>query len=132
MTEGTLKRVLLLRLRKTLSSYVIFSHSDRVNAGIPDISVNGHGQTSWWEGKVAPGFHIREPQHRFLCKLEKEKCPAFYVIWDIRNWRITVVQPSQVAGWKLLDPLPTATTRIFDHDAVIGFIRAVHEQRKES
>jgi len=51
VNEATLKSALVHLGRQTLPGHVLLRHEDKMTAGIPDISVTGHGRTLWIEVK---------------------------------------------------------------------------------
>src|SRR5678809_210943 len=83
MTEGTLKRDLVLTLTARMPGAVVMSHTGAIHVGIPDLSVTWNGKTSWWEVKFAkPVLHSRGVQELMMKRLSRHGT-AYYVIYHI-------------------------------------------------
>ena len=100
-TEAKLKTKLVEHLRKMYPGYVVLRHEDRFTFGIPDISVTGHGRTSWWEAKHAnPDFESLGYQELTMLRLSAGGY-ARYIIWeeigDVK--RTLIVHPKLLCDW---------------------------------
>ena len=98
MNESTLKSQLMDVIKKELPTYVPIRHEDVRTNGIPDLSLTGHGWTSWWEFKYAdPHFEIQGIQELTMLRLARAGF-ARYVIWQTIDevQRTFIVHPSCV------------------------------------
>ncbi len=98
MNEGDLKDTLVRTLRQTMVGAAIFRHEDKFTAGIPDISVNWRGFTTWIEVKyLNPDFIGKEIQYVTALKLERE-ARCLYALYVQRRGerRTVVVKPSEL------------------------------------
>ncbi len=100
MSESTRTRTLLTTLRGA-SDLVTLKHSDRFTTGIPDLSVTGHGRTSWLELKDPPVKvdllnYVRESMSQLvtMCRLDYPTGWAHYIIW--RKDRLCLWAPYQL------------------------------------
>lgn len=124
MTEAKLQARLLRALRTKFLNFVVFKHSELISTGVPDISVNGRGQTTWLEVKVGrPGFNAKGLQTEVLLRLERAGCRIFYVVYrEGRAGRSTEVwRPRDLTTGEALRSAPG-----FDHGLVVDFLEHEH------
>jgi hypothetical protein len=87
MNEAKVVRDVLTNLKRLLPGAVCFKHNDLSTAGIPDISINFRGRTTWIEVKLS---RSEEGRSRFLrhfdrlqlasCILLERQVPAYYLV----------------------------------------------------
>jgi len=128
MNEAKLKSALMTHLRTPgvlPVGFVPLRHEDRITAGHPDISVTGHGWTTWLEGKHAnPAIRSRGIQELTMLRLGRAG-RAFYVIYyehdkDIKE--TLIVHPSKMDSWKETPHRAAG----FNHRYVASFIKQTH------
>ena len=125
MNESTIKSALVKTLRLALPGFVVIRHEDRFTAGVPDISVTGHGLTSWWEVKFAnPRLHSRDVQRLTALRLASAGV-CFYVVYQLEDdmRRVAVVHPHWIEDWE--SHVAWGAT-IFAHQHVATFVRQTH------
>lgn len=134
MNETSLKADLMECMRTNLRGFIGLRHEDKLQAGIPDISVTGLGRTSWWEAKFAdPDFTSRGIQELTMLRLAAAG-HARYLIYDASKFvpRILIVHPKHFKEWATefeawVDCRADAKgAPIFDQKWVVDHIRRVH------
>lgn len=122
--ESALKSKFMLEL-KQVPGFVALRHEDVRTAGIPDLSVTGHGRTTWWEFKHADPV-IRSFRYQELT-MQRLATAGFarYVIWlqhaNGTAKRTLIVHPRQ------FDVLRTEHwCSGFDHHFVVDYMKQVH------
>jgi len=127
MTEAKLKSALMTLLRAPgvlPVGFVALRHEDRITAGHPDISVTGHGATTWLEAKHAhPAIRSRGIQELTMLRLGRAG-RAFYVIYLEKDEvkETLIVHPSKMENW-LQTPHRASG---FNHRYVASFIKQTH------
>lgn len=123
--EGLLKAAWIKEMKKGLPHFVVLPHQDVRQSGHPDVSVTGHGRTSWLEFKHGdPHFDDTGIQELTMLRLAAAGY-ARYVVY-IENAkglakRTLIVHPKNFGS---LEPEVWAVG--FDHRFVVDFIKQVH------
>lgn len=126
--ESGLKRKLIARI--PTPEFLVFAHSDLRKYGIPDLSISGHGRTTWWELKHAtPRFATKEIQEITCLRLAHTSF-CRYVIYVERGGRkqTLIVHPKEVFGknGNVLGMPYEQCFEGFDHDQVTAYIKLIH------
>ncbi len=103
MNEKNAVTLLQRAISNRMPGGVIFKHADRVNAGVPDLSVSAYSRTIWLEAKLArrAGEDIfRQVQHHALSRLERAAM-ARYVIFDlsVAKGQTHLVRPNDLMAY---------------------------------
>jgi len=81
MTEATIQAALLPKIRAGLPGSVVTKHSERLVAGVPDVSVSWRGLTTWWELEHWNPKRSEDPRQDFLIAKLSVQAPVRYVIY---------------------------------------------------
>jgi len=128
MNEAQLKAALVKHLRKVMTDYTILRHEDRINIGVPDITMTGDGHTTWLEAKYAkPGFTSRESQE-FAMKRLAAHGRCWYLIYETRDGRDRTgfIRPADLNMYRERVAAVGLWTNGFDHDWVGRVVRTLH------
>lgn len=113
------------------SDYLAIAHSDLWKSGIPDLSISGHGRTSWWELKHAtPNFATKEIQEITCLRLAKLSFCRYIIYYEHDGSKETlIVHPNNVRGRRgvMRDIAYEVWIKGFDHASVVRYIQAVHD-----
>lgn len=131
--EGELKAGLLSYFVDD-EDFMILNHADRRRYGVPDWSVTGRKQSTWWEFKHGtPSFESPEIQ-LLTCRRLAVVGVCWYVIWreDRKTQRTLIVSPQGVFNHlRQGQPLDhqiyaQAPSYQFDHQWLAWFIKSQH------
>lgn len=95
--EDGLTTALLKELRARYPRLEVLRHRD-ITAGIPDLSITGYGQTTWWELKHArPSFKSRGIQ-RLTCRRLAAGGVCLYVVYYQYEggWTTMIAHPNAI------------------------------------
>lgn len=107
-----------------LPTFVTLRHEDVRSIGIPDLSVTGGGQTTWWEFKHAvPKYPTFGLQELMMKRLAAHGYCRYVVWWEVgADLRTLIVHPLA-----LKDMVSEVEFHGHDHAAVVAFIQQVHQ-----
>jgi len=127
MNESTLQAELLKALRAGLPGAVIFKHTDKLTWGIPDLSVNWMGLTTWLELKYAnPHFKATGMQSRVVRQLASAGS-CWYVIYRAEKhggYTTLIVDPREMEKGEACSA--TEHSDGLNHMRVVRFIKERH------
>lgn len=127
MTEAEITASLLERLRDSWKTAVVFKHDDNLTFGIPDMSVSGHGITSWWEIKVARDGKIDDnPQQNFTCKRLFAVVPCFYIIFEEPRHAIYICTPEAASHYGTSAFRAAVRIEGWRYEYIVNVIRTLH------
>jgi hypothetical protein len=126
--ESGLKRK-LIRCIPT-PEFLVFAHSDLRKYGIPDLSLSGHGRTTWWELKHAtPRFATKEIQEVTCLRLARTSFCRYVIYHEYGDTKETlIVHPSAVYGRRgiVKQIAYEHSFAEFDHERVWEYMKSVH------
>lgn len=126
MTESELTGKLMPVCREVMPFARVLKHSDRSNSGYPDFTCTWSGSTSWWEVKFYDNRMFKTPKQQTIeCRRLAQQGTCFYIIYEHRDSekRVRICSPSKLTEWRVSLPVWQG----YNHRAVAGFIRYVHE-----
>lgn len=126
-SEKSLLSSLTDSLRKELPQFVVIKHADMWTVGIPDLSVTGNLDTSWYETKFAKDgpFKSTGIQDLTMLRLANQSHHARYIIYESRKRlkETFIVHPNNLQNWATQFEFRFEG---FNHDAVVNYIKKVH------
>ncbi len=115
--------------------FVVQKHSDRIDSGIPDFSVDGNKITSWWEIKWADPVIRWDGKTKGIqllqCRRLEQASNCHYIVYQRTSqglWTV-LVRPSDMfknAG----DIVTVRTVALYDridHQAIVRKIKEIHK-----
>lgn len=125
MNEAALKDKLVMIGRQALPAYVWLRHEDHGTIGIPDLTITGHGITSWWEVKYAdPTFVSRGIQELVMKRLGEQGIARYLIFREDINRFVGVLTPTEFQDWRRLGLWQIGKT--FDFTWVMRQVWRVH------
>ena len=105
--EAKLKASLMRAMQERYPKFVVIAHTEALRSGVPDWSITGRGQTTWWEFKhAAPNFKSTGIQELTCARLALAGI-CRYVIWyeneEGGDKHTLIVHPASLADW--MNPL---------------------------
>lgn len=128
MNESKLKSSFMFQVKTLLPNFLALRHEDVRTSGIPDMSITGAGQTTWWEAKYAdPRFESTGIQELTMLRLAAAGY-ARYIVWEERRGiqRTLIVHPRAVherSGWALV---PETWCVGFNHRWLVEQVMKAH------
>jgi len=131
-SEASLQSSLIRACEDAMPGALVWSHTDKMNAGIPDVSLNWAGTTTWIEVKyMNPRFIDRGIQRHSLKRAERA-AQAYYVVYHAAHRCVYVVLPrflEEVLAHKMTKGC-LHTIAGYKHAEVAGFFKLIHQTRR--
>ena len=127
--EAALKATLIKELKKH-RAYLVFTHSDRRLYGVPDLSISGHGMTSWWELKHATPYFYSSKIQELTCYHLSLRTACHYILYfEHDDKRYTqIVLPKNLHNEVIAQP--EAHIQGHDQAAVVQYIKQLHGEHR--
>lgn len=123
--EAALKSALMQVIKQQLPGFVALRHEDVRTSGIPDLSLDGNGWSSWWEIKHAtPHVSSIGIQELTCLRLAAANYCRYIIYYENKLGvakRTLIVHPKH-----LHTLLPEAFTEGHNHRFVVEFMKKMH------